>query len=171
VQAQHPRSGPRVTADSGLFSNFRRHRAAIVVAGLAVAIGLWWLFRPEQLFLNQQVNETAPAGIASAQPLFTGSLRSIGNSSQTTGRASIFKNGGQLQLEISKLASNAATSFSVALAPSAESISAANVIGSIKIGGSEKLTIPPGLDPAINKTLFLTDDSRKVIAKATLESF
>src|SRR5437016_13505270 len=58
--------------------------------GVPVLIGAWWAFRPEKLFINQKVNEAAPAAL-SAEPeaLYTGKLE--GKVHQTSGRATIYK--------------------------------------------------------------------------------
>ena len=58
--------------------------------GIPVLAGAWWAFRPEKLFINQKVNEAAPASL-SAEPeaLYTGKLE--GKAQQTSGRATIYK--------------------------------------------------------------------------------
>ena len=58
--------------------------------GVPVIAGAWWAFRPEKLFINQKVNEAAPATL-SAEPeaLYTGKLE--GQVHQTSGRATIYK--------------------------------------------------------------------------------
>jgi len=38
-----------------------------VLIGIPVLAGAWWAFRPEKLFINQKVNEAAPAAL-SAEP-------------------------------------------------------------------------------------------------------
>jgi hypothetical protein len=44
-------------------------RNVLIAAAIIVAIGLWWLFRPERLWVNQTVNEDFPvAGAASVEP-------------------------------------------------------------------------------------------------------
>jgi hypothetical protein len=156
---------------SGQPLGLRRYRRAILVVGVAMVIGLWWLFRPERLFINQQVNEVAPAEIASAQPLFIGSLHPVADGSQTTGTVSILKNGAQLQLKVSNLQSNSAQAFMVELGSAAESTQQAIVLGDITIGGNQTLNIPSGFDPVVHKTVLLADQSHNVIAKATLERF
>src|SRR2546425_13299774 len=58
--------------------------------GIPVLAGAWWAFRPEKLFINQKVNEAAPAAL-SAEPeaLYTGKLE--GKVHQASGRATIYK--------------------------------------------------------------------------------
>jgi hypothetical protein len=138
---------------------------------VAVAIGLWALFRPEKLFINQQVNEPAPASVASIQPLFVGNLQATANSAEATGRVSVLKNdGGGLRLEVANLQSRTGQSFTIALAaPGAED--QAVVLGTVNVNQRASLSIPEGLDPAKQKDVFLMDDSKHVVAKATLEAF
>lgn len=62
----------------------------LAVIGIPVLVAAWWAFRPEKLFINQKVNEAAPAAL-SAEPeaLYTGRLE--GKIHQTSGRATIYK--------------------------------------------------------------------------------
>src|SRR3989441_11137539 len=58
--------------------------------GIPMLTGAWWAFRPEKLFINQKVNETAPAALSSEpEALYTGKLE--GEIHQTSGRATIYK--------------------------------------------------------------------------------
>jgi hypothetical protein len=53
-------------------------------------VGAWWAFRPEKLFLNQKVNEAAPAALSTEpEALYTGKLE--GKAHSTSGRATIYK--------------------------------------------------------------------------------
>jgi len=67
-----------------------RKRWILIVTGVSFIAGAWWAFRPEKLFINQKVNEAAPAAL-SAEPeaLYTGKLE--GKVHQTSGRATIYK--------------------------------------------------------------------------------
>src|SRR2546426_1899503 len=58
--------------------------------GIPVLTGAWWAFRPEKLFINQKVNEAAPAALSSEpEALYTGKLE--GKVHVTSGRATIYK--------------------------------------------------------------------------------
>jgi len=62
----------------------------LAMAAIPVLVGGWWAFRPEKLFINQQVSEAAPASVSGeAEPLYTGKLESREHS--TSGRATIYK--------------------------------------------------------------------------------
>ena len=67
-----------------------RSKKIFVLIGIPVLFGAWWAFRPEKLFVNQTVNEAAPAAL-SAEPeaLYTGKLE--GKLHPTSGRATIYK--------------------------------------------------------------------------------
>ena len=65
-------------------------RAIWGIVAIIVLFGLWYAFRPEKLFINQKVNEAAPAQTQdAATPIFTG--RFVGEVHKTSGRATIFK--------------------------------------------------------------------------------
>jgi hypothetical protein len=67
-------------------------RLILPVVGIPVLVGAWWAFRPEKLFINQQVSEAAPASVSGeAEPLYTGKLES--REHPTSGRATIYKDG------------------------------------------------------------------------------
>jgi hypothetical protein len=64
----------------------------LALAAIPALIAAWWAFRPEKLFVNQRVSETAPASVNSeAEPLYTGKLEGKGH--KTAGRATIYKDG------------------------------------------------------------------------------
>jgi len=67
-----------------------RNNWIVALIGIPVLVGAWWAFRPEKLFINQKVNEAAPAAL-SAEPetLYTGKLE--GKIHQTSGRATIYR--------------------------------------------------------------------------------
>jgi hypothetical protein len=65
-------------------------RLTLVLVGIPALVGGWWAFRPEKIFVNQQVNETAPAGLSGEpEALYTGRLE--GQAHPTSGRATIYK--------------------------------------------------------------------------------
>jgi Electron transfer DM13 len=62
----------------------------LAVAAIPVLVGGWRAFRPEKLFINQQVSEAAPASVSGeAEPLYTGKLES--REHPTGGRATIYR--------------------------------------------------------------------------------
>jgi len=88
--------------------NFISTRMKVVAASLAalLLVGAWWAFRPEKLFINQQVSEAAPAGVSGeAELVFTGKLETREHA--TSGRATIYKDGsGQQYLRLTDFATS-----------------------------------------------------------------
>ena len=71
-------------------SRLSRKKAILGLIGIPVLVGAWWAFRPEKLFINQKVNEAAPASLSSEpEALYTGKLE--GKAHPTSGRATIYK--------------------------------------------------------------------------------
>lgn len=67
-----------------------RRRWVLAAVGLPVLLTAWWAFRPEKLWINQKVNESAPfVSSGDPQPLYTGRLE--GKAHQTSGRATIYQ--------------------------------------------------------------------------------
>ena len=68
----------------------RKKKLMLSLIGVPMLVGAWWAFRPEKLFVNEKVNEAAPAAL-SAEPeaLYTGRLE--GKVHQTSGRATVYK--------------------------------------------------------------------------------
>ena len=67
-----------------------RNKRVVVMTGIPVLVGAWWAFRPEKLFVNQKVNEAAPAALSTEpEALYTGNLE--GRAHPTSGRATIYK--------------------------------------------------------------------------------
>jgi electron transfer DM13 len=64
----------------------------LAVVAVPLLMGAWWAFRPEKLFINQQVSEAAPASVSNeAEPIFTGKLES--REHPTSGRTTIYQDG------------------------------------------------------------------------------
>ncbi|HEX4546735.1 MAG TPA: DM13 domain-containing protein [Candidatus Acidoferrum sp.] len=85
---------------------FSRNKLIVSTIGVPVLAGVWWVFRPEKLFINQQVNEAAPAGFgAEPEALYTGKLQ--GKIHQTGGRATIYRTAdGKQYLRLSDFATS-----------------------------------------------------------------
>lgn len=81
-----------------MFSLLQKHKVITAIIGLTVLTGLWYLFRPELLFINQSVNETPPFD-TTAQPLDTGLFSQ--NLHKTSGRATIYRQSNGLILRLS----------------------------------------------------------------------
>ncbi len=67
-----------------------RNKGILALIGVPVLVGAWWAFRPEKLFINEKVNEAAPAALSTEpEALYTGKLE--GKVHATSGRATIYK--------------------------------------------------------------------------------
>jgi hypothetical protein len=97
-----------------------RKKAILVAVGIPVLIGAWWAFRPEKLFINQQVSEAAPASVAAeAEPLYTGKLES--REHPTCGRTTIYANGeGKKYLRLTDFATSKGPDVHVVLVKAEE---------------------------------------------------
>ena len=97
-------------------SRLPRNRWILVLIGVTVLVGAWWAFRPEKLFINQKVNEAAPAALSSEpETLYTGKLE--GRIHQTSGRATIYKStDGKEYLRLSDFATSNGPDVRVILA-------------------------------------------------------
>ncbi len=97
-------------------SRLPRNRWILVLIGVTVLVGAWWAFRPEKLFINQKVNEAAPAALSSEpETLYTGKLE--GRIHQTSGRATIYKStDGKEYLRLSDFATSNGPDVHVILA-------------------------------------------------------
>jgi len=91
-----------------MIGNFRSTKAKVILGllGFPVLLGAWWAFRPEKLYINQQVSEAAPASVSGeAEPLYTGKLESREHA--TSGRATIYKDGsGKAYLRLTDFATS-----------------------------------------------------------------
>jgi len=71
-------------------SDLSGKKVILALFGIPVLAAAWWVFRPEKLFINQKVNEAAPASLSSEpEALYAGKLE--GKAHQTSGRATIYK--------------------------------------------------------------------------------
>src|SRR4029077_5111698 len=78
-----------------------RRKGILATIGIPLRVAAWWAFRPQKLFINQKVNEAAPAALSwEPEALYTGKLE--GKVHQTSGRATVYKTAeGQEYLRLS----------------------------------------------------------------------
>jgi Electron transfer DM13 len=88
--------------------------------GVPVLVAAWWAFRPEKLWINEQVSEPAPfASSSDPQPLYTGLL--TGKAHPTSGRASIYQVGdGKRDLRLTDFTTSNGPDVHVLLAQSTD---------------------------------------------------
>ena len=97
-----------------------RRKWVLAGIGLPVLVAVWWVFRPEKLWVNVKVNEPAPVGwSADSQPLYTGLLG--GRAHPTSGRASIYQApDGKRDLRLTNFTTSNGPDVHVVLAQSAD---------------------------------------------------
>jgi hypothetical protein len=165
-----------------MFAFFIRHRVVSAIVAIVVAAGLWYLFRPEKLFINQRVNEAAPLAVTgSAQPAFTGLLSS--KLHPTSGRATVYKAAdGTMSLRLTDFSTSNGPDVHVVLAANSDPGLKNNVPGkalqSIEVGalkgnqGDQEYGLPAHVDLAQYDTVVIyCVRFRAVFGSAKLEPF
>ena len=161
---------------------FRRYWIGAVLAAAVAVTGLWYLFRPEKLFINQRVNEVAPFSTGnSAQPAFTGLLsRKL---HETRGRATIYKAAdGTMSLRLTDFSTSNGPDVHVVLATETDPGLKGNVPGqalkSIEVGalkgneGDQEYRLPANVDLArYDMVAIYCERFRAVFGTAKLEPF
>ncbi len=119
---------------------------AVPVAALAL-VGAWAAFRPELLFVNRTVSESAPA--ASAVTLASGAF--TGYAHETTGRASLVKAGGETLVRLSGFSTSNGPDVHVYLVKGGRGTQdAVNAAGYLDLGtikgnrGDQNYAVPAG---------------------------
>ncbi|HKV61667.1 MAG TPA: DM13 domain-containing protein [Candidatus Acidoferrum sp.] len=133
-----------------------RNKWIVLLAVVPVLVGAWWAFRPEKLFINQKVNEAAPAGLSSEpEALYTGKLE--GKVHQTSGRATVYKSAdGSEYLRLSDFTTSSGPDVHVLLARAEDKALESEVvkedIESVEIGvlkgnqGDQNYDLPAATD-------------------------
>jgi hypothetical protein len=122
-----------------MISFFRKHKVLSGVTSLIVVGVLWYLFRPEKLFINQRVNEAAPfAADRDAQPIYTGKLS--GKLHETSGRATVYHQpDGTLTLRLTDFHTSNGPDVHVVLAtaddPALQNAAPGKALASVEVGG------------------------------------
>ena len=168
--------------DAHAGSWFSRYKWMLAAVGFVVLVGLWWLFRPEKLWVNQKVDEPAPfAASADPQPLYTGVL--AGKAHPTSGRATIYKapNGTQY-LRLSDFSTSNGPDVHVLLAQSADPSLAQDIVkgqlDSVELGplkgnqGDQNYDLPASVDlQKYNAAVIYCERFHAVFGVAKLEQF
>jgi hypothetical protein len=168
--------------DAHAGSWFTRYKWIFAAVGFVALVGLWWLFRPEKLWVNQKVNEPAPfAASADPQPLFTGLL--AGKAHPTSGRATIYKApDGKQYLRLSDFSTSNGPDVHVLLAQSADPSLTQDIVkgqlDSVELGalkgnqGDQNYDLPPSVDlQKYNAAVIYCERFHAVFGVAKLEQF
>jgi hypothetical protein len=167
---------------NSMISFIRQHKLFSAVAFLIVVGALWFLFRPEKLFINQRVNEAAPfAAVSDAQPIYTGRLS--GKLHETSGRATVYRQpDGTLTLRLSDFHTSKGPDEHVVLAtaddPALQSTGPGKALASVEIGalkgneGDQDYKLPANTDFARYTTVAIYSERfHAVFGTATLQPF
>lgn len=152
------------------------------VVGVPVLIAAWWAFRPEKLWINQQVNEPAPfAANSDSQPLYTGLL--TGKAHPTSGRASIYQMAdGKRYLRLTDFTTSNGPDVHVVLAESGDQNLTKDFVKgaliSVELGplkanqGDQNYTLPDSVDlKKYDAVVIYCERFHAVFGLATLEQF
>ncbi len=130
-------------------------RRLLIVAAVVAAVGAWYLFRPERLFLNQTVAEAFPAAAAEDMPTLVAGGTFHSNAHETTGEAGVYQlSDGRLVLRLKDFATSNGPDVQVYLVAADdvndnETVSRAGFInlGALKGNiGDQNYDIPAGTD-------------------------
>ena len=150
-----------------------RRKWLLAGVGLPVLVALWWAFRPEKLWINQQVNEPAPFDTSSGpQPILTGPFQ--GEAHQTSGRATIYRNpGGAKYLRLSGFSTANGPDTHVLLAQSGDPNLESIDCGPLKSSQDDQnYGFPAATDLNKYQTVIIYGErSRTVFGLAKLEPF
>lgn len=142
-------------------SPVRRRRTIIAAASVAIAAVLWYLFRPELLFIDKTVNESFPAATAGVnandmpqQRLTEGEFRGLAH--DTKGMAAIYDVGGKRVLRLTGFETSNGPDVHVLLvaAPDAADDATVKEAGYVDLGslkgnvGDQNYDVPADIDLA-----------------------
>ena len=157
-------------------------RAIWGIVAVIVLVGIWYAFRPEKLFVNQKVNEPAPAQTqGAATPIFTG--RFSGEVHKTSGRATIFKQAdGSQSLRLTDFSTSNGPQLHVLLVdgqnPDASKDFSLAAVKNIDLGnlkgnqGDQSYQLPGGVDlQKFNIVMIYCERFHANFGSATLQDF
>ena len=160
----------------------RNHKAIVTVTALIILAALWYLFRPEKLFINQRVNEPAPIASAhDAQPIFTGRLSA--KLHETSGRATVYRQpDGTLTLRLTDFHTSNGPDVHVVLAapddPALQATAPGKALASVEVAvlkgneGDQDYTLPANADLSRYSTVAIyCERFHAVFGTASLQPF
>jgi Electron transfer DM13 len=94
----------------------KKYKTILLIAAVPVLVVLWWLFRPEKLWVNEKVNEPAPFVASEGEPTLISTGKLEAKSQPTQGRASLYKSSdGKLELRLTDFETAKSDGLSVIL--------------------------------------------------------
>lgn len=129
----------------------RQSKLLILLAIPAIFVG-WWLFRPELLFVDSRVDETAPSN-ATSTVLSSGTF--VSDAHETSGRAELIRADGNLLLRLSDFRTSNGPDVRVYLVETGQASASEAVRNgrAIELGvlkgnvGNQNYALPEGADP------------------------
>jgi hypothetical protein len=165
-----------------MISIFRKHKLLFGAALLIVVGLLWFLFRPEKLFINKHVNEAAPfAADHDEQPIYTGKLNA--KLHETTGRATVYRQpDGTLTLRLTDFHTSNGPDVHVVLAtaddPALQATAPGKALASVEVAslkgneGDQEYKLPANTDFARYSTVAIyCERFHAVFGTADLQPF
>ena len=131
------------------------NKLIVALLVLVVVGGAWYAFRPERLFINQKVNEQAPAASAASNQLASGQFHS--GAHETKGTATVLQLGaGQKTLRLTNFSTSNGPDVHVYLvaAPDAKDNDSVTKAGFVDLGslkgniGDQNYDLPANADLA-----------------------
>jgi hypothetical protein len=160
----------------------RRHRIGTAIVSIVLVVALWYLFRPEKLFINKKVNDAAPfAQGNSDQPLYTGTFKTAVH--DTSGRASVYRNSnGSLSLQLTDFHTSNGPDVHVVLTKSSDPALAKTTPGtaleSLEVAplkgneGDQQYTLPANVDlTQYNTVAIYCERFHAVFGSANIQPF
>jgi len=95
----------------------KKYKWILLIGAVPVLVVLWWLFRPEKLWVTEKVNEPAPFSASAGEPTLVATGKLESKSQPTQGRASIYKNSdGKFELRLTDFGTAKSDDLSIILA-------------------------------------------------------
>jgi cbb3-type cytochrome oxidase subunit 3 len=165
-----------------VISFLRKHKISTALVSVVLLVALWYLFRPEKLFINKQVNEAAPFALDDAdQPAYTGLFKTTIH--ETAGRASVYRNSnGSLSLKLTDFHTSNGPDVHVVLGkagdPALTKTSPGTALELLEIApikgneGDQVYTLPANVDfSQYNTVVIYCERFRAVFGSAGLQPF
>jgi len=164
-----------------MVSFLRKHKLLSAVTSLIVVGAVWYLFRPEKLFINQRVNEAAPFPADRDAHIYTGRLS--GKLHDTSGRATVYRQpDGTLTLRLTDFHTSNGPDVHVVLAtaddPALQNAVPGKALASVEVGGlkgnegDKDYKLPSNTDLTRYSTVVIyCERFHAVFGSATLQPF
>lgn len=160
----------------------KKHQTILLIAAVPVLVVLWWLFRPEKLWVNEKVNEPAPFAASAGEPALIATGKLEARSQPTQGRASLYKQGdGKFELRLTDFETAKSDDLNIILvnpddagrAMDAKQVPTGANLGIVQPGTAEQhLAVPANVDVTkLTEVVVYEMKGNQVYGAAKLEAF